>query len=221
MNIIEVKDVYHKYQDGNRTKTVLKNINISFEKGKMYAIVGSSGSGKTTLISLISGLDTVQEGAIEYQGTSIKKIGYTKYRSQYVNIIFQSFNLIKYMSARQNVITAMDIKKVSYKNKRQKAGELLKSLGFDDLMLDQDVLKLSGGEQQRVAIARALVHDSDIILADEPTGNLDKDTRKEILDIFKELTKQGKCVILVTHSESIAKQADIIYKISNGKIKPS
>jgi len=218
MNIIEVKNLYHKYEDGQKLRTVLKDININFEEGKFYAILGSSGSGKTTLLSLLSGLDTVQEGNILFEEANIKDIGYTKYRKENVNVIFQSYNLINYMTALQNVMVAMDIKKVGYKNKKEKAYEILESLGIDKDTADRDVLKISGGEQQRTAIARALVHDSKVILADEPSGNLDDDTENEIVKIFKELANQGKCVIIVTHSSNVAKHADKIYEIIKGKI---
>ena len=218
-NLIEVKELYHRYEDGQKMRAVLKDINITFEAGKLYAVVGSSGSGKTTLLSLLSGLDSVQDGDISYLDQSISDIGYTKYRKEYVNVIFQSYNLINYMTAIQNVITAMDIKKVKVPNKKQKAYEILESLGIDKETADREVLKISGGEQQRVAIARALVHDSKVIMADEPTGNLDDDTEDEIIDIFKDLASKGKCVIIVTHSQNVAKHADIIYEIKKGKIK--
>ena len=218
MNIIEVKGLYHKYEDGQKLRTVLKKINITFEEGKFYAILGASGSGKTTLLSLLSGLDSVQDGKIEFDGKDIKDIGYTKYRKENVNVIFQSYNLINYMTAIQNVIVAMDIKKVDYKNKKEKAYEILESLGIDKETADRDVLKISGGEQQRTAIARALVHDSKVILADEPSGNLDDDTEEEIVKIFKDLANKGKCVIIVTHSSNVAKHADQIYEIKKGKI---
>ncbi len=216
--IIEVKDLYHKYQDGQKLRAVLKEINLTFEEGKLYAILGESGSGKTTLLSLISGLDSVQEGTITYLGKRIEDIGYTNYRKNYINVIFQSYNLIKYMTAVENVITAMDIKHVEIKNKKEKAYEILSSLGLDKDTADREVLKISGGEQQRVAIARALVHDSKVILADEPSGNLDDDTEDEIIRIFQELARQGKCVIIVTHSRNVAKNADLIYRIKNGKV---
>ena len=219
MNIIEVKDLYHKYEDGQKMRTVLRDINIDFEEGKFYAILGASGSGKTTLLSLLSGLDTVQTGGIIFEGKDIKDIGYTKYRKENVNVIFQSYNLINYMTALQNVIVAMDIKKVGYKNKKDKAYEILESLGIDKDTADRDVLKISGGEQQRTAIARALVHDSKVILADEPSGNLDDDTENEIVKIFKGLADNGKCVIIVTHSANVAKHADKIYEIKKGKIR--
>ena len=218
MNVIEVKELYHKYEDGQKMRTVLKDINIDFEEGKFYAILGASGSGKTTLLSLLSGLDTVQDGGILFEGKDIKDIGYTKYRKENVNVIFQSYNLINYMTALQNVMVAMDIKKVGYKNKKEKAYEILESLGIDKDTADRDVLKISGGEQQRTAIARALVHDSKVILADEPSGNLDDDTENEIVKIFKNLADQGKCVIIVTHSSNVAKHADKIYEIKKGKI---
>lgn len=217
--IMQVSNLHHRYEDGQKLRTVLKDINITFETGKLYAIVGSSGSGKTTLLSLISGLDGVQEGKIIYGEKTIEKIGYTSYRKNYVNVIFQSYNLIKYMTAVQNVIVAMDIKKVKVKNKKEYAYEILESLGIDRDTADREVLKISGGEQQRVAIARALVHDSKVILADEPTGNLDDDTEDEIISIFKDLAKSGKCVIIVTHSQNVAKQADIIYTIRKGRIE--
>ncbi|KFZ26490.1 MAG: putative ABC transporter ATP-binding protein [Candidatus Izimaplasma bacterium HR2] len=218
-NLIEVKNLYHRYEDGQKMRAVLKDINITFETGKLYAVVGSSGSGKTTLLSLLSGLDSVQDGDITYLDESINDIGYTKYRKEFVNVIFQSYNLINYMTAIQNVITAVDIKKVKVHNKKEKAYEILESLGIDKETADREVLKISGGEQQRVAIARALVHDSKVILADEPTGNLDDDTEDEIIDIFKDLASKGKCVIIVTHSQNVAKHADIIYEIKKGKIE--
>ncbi len=217
--LLTVNNLYHRYQDGSKTRAVLKDVNLTFETGKMYAIVGSSGSGKTTLLSLIGGLDDVQEGDIIYDGQSLKKIGLTNYRKNNVNIIFQSYNLIKYMNAIQNVVVAMDIKKVKDVDKKKKALDILNELGIDDDTAKRDILKISGGEQQRVAIARALAHNSSLIMADEPTGNLDDETEEEIIDIFKKLAKEGKCVIIVTHSSSVAKQADVIYAITKGKIE--
>ena len=216
--LISIDGLFHKYEDGQKLRTVLKDIEATFETGKMYAILGESGSGKTTLLSLLSGLDSVQEGTISYLGKTIEEIGYTKYRKNYVNVIFQAYNLIKYMTALENVIVAMDIKKVKYKNKKAKAYEILAKLGIDKDTADREVLKISGGEQQRTAIARALVHDSKVILADEPSGNLDDKTEEDIMKIFKELANEGKCVIIVTHSRNVAKQADVIYQIQKGKL---
>lgn len=192
----------------------------SFESGKFYSILGQSGSGKTTLLSLLSGLDTIEEGDILYNGESIKKIGYNKYRNSYVNIIFQSYNLIPYMTAYENVEVALDIAgiKLSKEDKKEKILSTLNELGIDNSAAFRTVLKLSGGEQQRVAIARCLVTDIPFIMADEPTGNLDEDTEKKIIDIFKKLAKQGKGVIVVTHSKELAESSDKIYHIKGGGV---
>ena len=201
-------------------KKVLDNVSCSFESGKFYSILGQSGSGKTTLLSLISGLDTIEEGDILYNGESIKKIGYNKYRNSYVNIIFQSYNLIPYMTAYENVEVALDIAgiKLSKEDKKEKILSTLNELGIDNSAAFRTVLKLSGGEQQRVAIARCLVIDIPFIMADEPTGNLDEDTEKKIIDIFKKLAKQGKGVIVVTHSKELAESSDKIYHIKGGGV---
>ena len=220
MNKIEVVNLSHFYQDGMQMKKVLDNISCSFESGKFYSILGQSGSGKTTLLSLLSGLDTIEEGDILYNGESIKKIGYNKYRNSYVNIIFQSYNLIPYMTAYENVEVALDIAgiKLSKEDKKEKILSILNELGIDNSAAFRTVLKLSGGEQQRVAIARCLVIDIPFIMADEPTGNLDEDTEKKIIDIFKKLAKQGKGVIVVTHSKELSESSDKIYHIKGGGV---
>ena len=201
---------------------VLKDISYDFEKGKMYCIIGKSGAGKTTLLSLLSGLATPTAGDIVYDGKSIAKIDKYTFRSKYIGVVFQSFNLITKYTALENVILSMDVSGAKIKEKKQKALDLLDSVGLDEDEANRRVLKLSGGQQQRVAIARALSYDPDIILADEPTGNLDRDTQKEIMDIFRELTNQGKCVILVSHSPDVAEMCDERYelvKISGTKNK--
>lgn len=201
---------------------VLKDISYDFEKGKMYCIIGKSGAGKTTLLSLLSGLAKPTAGAIVYNGKSIAEIDRYIFRSKYIGVVFQSFNLITKYTALENVILSMDVSGVKIKDKRQRALELLNSVGLDEDEANRRVLKLSGGQQQRVAIARALSYDPDIILADEPTGNLDRDTQKEIMDIFRGLADQGKCVILVSHSLEVAEMCDERYeliKISGKKKK--
>lgn len=220
MNKIEVVNLFHFYQDGMQMKKVLDNVSCSFESGKFYSILGQSGSGKTTLLSLLSGLDTIEEGDILYNGESIKKIGYNKYRNSYVNIIFQSYNLIPYMTAYENVEVALDIAgiKLSKEDKKEKILSTLNELGIDNSAAFRTVLKLSGGEQQRVAIARCLVTDIPFIMADEPTGNLDEDNEKKIIDIFKKLAKKGKGVIVVTHSRELAESSDKIYHIKGGGV---
>ena len=200
---------------------VLKDISYDFEKGRMYCIIGKSGAGKTTLLSLLSGLATPTAGEIMYDGKSIAKIDKYTFRSKYIGVVFQSFNLITKYTALENVILSMDVSGAKIKDKKQKALELLDSVGLDEDEANRRVLKLSGGQQQRVAIARALSYDPDIILADEPTGNLDRDTQKEIMDIFRELTNQGKCIILVSHSLDVAEMCDERYELTriSGKKK--
>ena len=192
---------------------VLKDVSYDFEKGKMYCIIGKSGAGKTTLLSLLSGLATPTAGDIIYNGKSISKIDKYTFRSKYIGVVFQSFNLITKYTALENVILSMDVAGYKTKNKRDRAIELLDSVGLDEDEANRRVLKLSGGQQQRVAIARALSYDPDIILADEPTGNLDRDTQKEIMDIFRELANSGKCVILVSHSPDVAEMCDERYEL--------
>ena len=200
---------------------VLRDISYDFEKGKMYCIIGKSGAGKTTLLSLLSGLAKPTAGDIIYDGKSIAKIDKYTFRSRYIGVVFQSFNLITKYTALENVILSMDVSGAKIKDKKQKALVLLDSVGLDEDEANRRVLKLSGGQQQRVAIARALSYDPDIILADEPTGNLDRDTQKEIMDIFRELTNQGKCVILVSHSPDVADMCDARYELTkiSGKNK--
>ena len=192
---------------------ILKDISYDFDKGKMYCIIGKSGAGKTTLLSLLSGLATPSSGDIIYDGNSISKIDKYTFRSKYIGVVFQSFNLITKYTALENVILSMDVSGAKIKDKKKKALELLESVGLDEDEANRRVLKLSGGQQQRVAIARALSYDPDIILADEPTGNLDRDTQKEIMDIFRELTNSGKCVILVSHSRDVAEMCDERYEL--------
>ena len=209
MSILSLQNISFSYD-----KTpVLKDISYEFEKGKMYCIIGKSGAGKTTLLSLLAGLATPTEGDIIYDGKSISKIDKYTFRSKYIGVVFQSFNLITKYTALENVILSMDVSGVKIKDKKQKALELLDSVGLDEDEANRRVLKLSGGQQQRVAIARALSYDPDIILADEPTGNLDRDTQKEIMDIFRELANQGKCVILVSHSHDVAEMCDERYEL--------
>ena len=192
---------------------VLKDISYDFEKGKMYCIIGKSGAGKTTLLSLLSGLAKPSAGDIVYDAKSIAKIDKYTFRSRYIGVVFQNFNLITKYTALENVILSMDVSGAKIKDKKKKALALLESVGLDEDEANRRVLKLSGGQQQRVAIARALSYDPDIILADEPTGNLDRDTQKEIMGIFRELANQGKCVILVSHSPDVADMCDERYEL--------
>lgn len=210
MSVLSLQNISFSY---GKTP-VLKDISYEFEKGKMYCIIGKSGAGKTTLLSLLSGLAAPSSGEIIYGGKSIAKIDKYTFRSRYIGVVFQSFNLITKYTALENVVLSMDVSGAKIKNKKQKALELLESVGLDENEANRRVLKLSGGQQQRVAIARALSYDPDIILADEPTGNLDRDTQKEIMEIFRELANQGKCVILVSHSPDVASMCDERYELT-------
>ena len=210
MSVLSLQNISFSY---GKTP-VLKDVSYEFEKGKMYCIIGKSGAGKTTLLSLLSGLAAPNAGEIIYDGKNVAKIDKYTFRSRYIGVVFQSFNLITKYTALENVVLSMDVSGAKIKNKKQKALELLESVGLDEDEANRRVLKLSGGQQQRVAIARALSYDPDIILADEPTGNLDRDTQKEIMDIFRDLTDQGKCVILVSHSPDVASMCDERYELT-------
>ena len=210
MSILSLENISFSYD-----KTpVLKDISYEFEKGKMYCIIGKSGAGKTTLLSLLSGLAAPDEGRILYDSKNVAKLDKYTFRSKYIGVVFQSFNLITKYTALENVILSMDVAGYKCKNKKDRALQLLDSVGLDEDEANRRVLKLSGGQQQRVAIARALSYDPDIILADEPTGNLDRDTQKEIMEIFRELADQGKCVILVSHSMEVANMCDQRYELT-------
>lgn len=209
--VLEVKDLSYKYKDGD--SYVLKNLNFAFEEGLVYAIKGKSGCGKTTFLSLISGLEKYEEGSIRFLGEELKTIDLDYYRSRDIGIVFQSFNLLPGLSAIENIILAMNVSGVKDKDKKALAIKLLGSVGLNEAKGDRRVLKLSGGEEQRVAIARSIAYGAKIIIADEPTGNLDKETETEIMAIFKDLAKLGKCVIIVTHSNNVAKMADVVYEL--------
>ena len=207
MPILELKNVSYAYEKG---KAVLQNVSGSLETGKMYAILGPSGSGKTTLLSLLGGLDVPTQGSVLFDGEDIAAKGLEHHRRNHISLIFQSYNLIDYMTPVENVrLTA-----------KLDAAPILERLGLEQDEITRNVLKLSGGQQQRVAIARALASDAPVILADEPTGNLDADTAEEITAILKESAHTfGKCVVVVTHSGEVAKQADMVLEIKRGHLK--
>ena len=218
-NILEFKNVDYYYESGGKRVDILADASYSFEKGKLYTIVGPSGSGKTTTLTLAGALEAPKGGQVLFDGKDLTEIGYTEYRNRHIGIVFQAYNLLNYMTPLQNVMAAMDITKNKIENKKQRAEELLTRMGLTKDQMKRNINKLSGGEQQRVAIARALSTNADIILADEPTGNLDSDTAKEIVEIFKDLAhKDGKCVIAVTHSEAFATEADVIVRLGEKKL---
>lgn len=208
MNTLEIKNVTYSY--ANSKEKVLSLINQSFELGKFYAIIGKSGTGKSTLLSLMAGLDKPNSGEILFNNENIEKTGYSNHRKNNISLVFQNYNLIDYLSPLENIRLV-----------NNKASEdILLELGLDISQTRRNVMKLSGGQQQRVAIARALVSEAPVILADEPTGNLDEATAGEIIDVLKKLAKErNKCVIVVTHSKEVASAADIILELSNKKLK--
>lgn len=219
MNLLTLKNVTYKY-DGTK-KDVLKEVSADFESGKVYTIVGRSGSGKSTLLSLISGLDVCTTGEILYGDKDIKKVDRDEYRAKSIGVIFQSFNLLTNATAVENIVLSMNISGSKEPDKKAVAYSLLEKVGIDRETADRKILKLSGGEQQRVGIARSLSHDPSVIIADEPTGNLDEATEKEILKIFTSLAHdEGKCIIIVTHSKEVTLIADVILGMSSGKIVP-
>ena len=218
MSTLTLSNVSYKY--AKTSKNVLRNVSMDFEQGVLYSIVGKSGAGKSTLLSLISGLDLCTDGAIYYGDKDLSTMNRDEYRAQNIGVIFQGYNLLTNCSAVENVVLAMNISGVKAADEKARAYELLSEVGIDRETADRQVLQLSGGEQQRVGIARALSHDPDVIIADEPTGNLDGDTAKGIMGIFARLARQeDKCVIIVTHSKDVAAHADVVVRIANGNLQ--
>ena len=212
MKILELKDLTYSYPNAeyvNMEDKILSSVNYEFEEGKFYAIVGKSGTGKSTLLSLLAGLDEPKKGDVFFKEHSLEDIGYSDYRKNNISIVFQNYNLIDYLTPMENVRLV---------NKEAKE-DILYELGLEDSQINRNINMLSGGQQQRVAIARALASDTPVILADEPTGNLDENTSAEIVDIFKKLAKEkNKCVIVVTHSNELANSADVILELKNKKL---
>ena len=207
MTLLQLQDLTYRYK--NTAEAVLYQINYHFEPGKFYSIIGESGAGKSTLLSLLAGLDSPVEGSILFQGEDIRKKGYSYHRMHHISLVFQNYNLIDYLSPLENIRLV---------NKKASKDTLLE-LGLDESQIKRNVLQLSGGQQQRVAIARSLVSEAPVILADEPTGNLDPKTAGDIVELLKSLArKTGKCVIVVTHSKEVAQASDITLELKDKKL---
>jgi ABC-type lipoprotein export system ATPase subunit len=220
-NIIETKDLEKHFRSAGDKVRAVDGINVSFPRGKMIAIRGSSGSGKTTLLNLIGALDKPSSGSIIVDGVDVSKMSGSaevKYRLQKVGFVFQSYCLIPNLSALENTMMPIELLDPHEKQRVEKAEKLLERVGIDKTRQVRRPAKLSGGEQQRVAIARALANDPPIILADEPTGNLDSKNGKRIVELLRSLTKDGKTVLIATHDADIAARADIIIEMVDGKI---
>ena len=209
MPVLQTNDLkYYYYSD----HIIFEDLDLSFERGKVYVILGASGSGKTTLLSLLGGLDAPKGGEILFEGRNIAEMGLEKYRHDCVSFVFQNYNLIEYMTPRENVQLV----------NAHATTDTLHQVGLTDEEIDRNVLKLSGGQQQRVAIARALASAAPVILADEPTGNLDEDTAHDVTELLVERARLlDKCVIIVSHSPDVAAAGDVILRFSHGRIEVS
>ena len=219
-NILKLENINYSYIDGGYERQILKNLSCEFEAGKFYTILGPSGSGKTTLLSIIAGLDTAKSGNIYFEDKIVEKKNLAKYRRNCISIVFQQYNLIGYLTALENVELAMtETDNKVPKDKRTVAYNLLERFGIVKTKADRLVGQLSGGEQQRVAIARSLASNVNLIFADEPTGNLDTATEKEIISIFKELAHEyGKTIIVVTHSDTVSAMSDQRFLLKDGQL---
>ena len=207
MSVLSMNKVSYQYKEARQS--VLSQIDQEFEAGKFYATIGKSGSGKSTLLSLLAALDNPTSGKILFEGEDIQEKGDSYHRKHHISLVFQNYNLIDYLTPLENIRL---VNPTATK-------EILLQLGLEESHVNRNVLKLSGGQQQRVAIARALVSEAPIILADEPTGNLDEHTAGEIIDVLKSLAKERKkCVIVVTHSKEVANAADTILELRETKL---
>ncbi len=217
VSILTLKDISYGY-DGTK-RTVLHNISYTFEKGKLYCITGASGEGKTTLLSLMAGLDLCSSGKIYYENRDIALTDRDEYRSKKVGVVFQGYNLLQNVTAAENIMLSMNIAGKQGKQANKVAYALLEQVGIDQEKADRKILKLSGGEQQRVAIARAAANGSPVLIADEPTGNLDAENERAVMDIFKKFShEENKCVIVVTHSQKAVGEADVALELKRGEL---
>lgn len=219
---MNIENVCKVYKTKNDEVKALDNVSYEFKPGKLYAIMGHSGSGKSTLISILGLIETLTSGRITINNKDISKLKddeLANLRMKYIGFVFQDFYLDEHLKAYENVMLPMLInKEIKREERKEKALKLLTDLGLNE-RINHYPKELSGGEQQRVAIARSLANDPEIILADEPTGNLDEENEKLVFETLNDLAKKGKCVIVVTHSEEIKKYADEILKITKGKLE--
>ena len=215
MNALTLEIVSYTYPGG--TSPVVKNASYEFESGKLYAVVGPSGSGKSTLLSMLAGLDTPGEGDVVLGEENLKTLDLDKYRREGVSIIFQAFCLLPLLTVRENVCLPMEMQGISENEARVKAAEALVKVGIEESKHKRFPSALSGGEQQRVAIARSLCSGAPVLLADEPTGNLDGENTKIVMEILRRLAhEEGRCVIVVTHDPEVAETADMVLRMKDG-----
>ena len=220
MDTLTINDVSYSYKSKYQTVQALDGVSYTFEPGKFYAVIGRSGSGKTTLLSVIAGLDVPKSGSIVFGEKDTKKMDRDKLRLEHISVIYQSLNLFPLLTAIENVTFPLEYRGISGKKAKETAREKLESVGIDTSKHRRLPSMLSGGEQQRVAIARALASKTEIILADEPTGNLDTENSMNIVQLLKNLAvSENVCVIVVTHDPAVAECADVVIELSDGKIK--
>ena len=215
--MLEIQNISYAYKNGERD--VLKDVSVKFEGGKLHAVVGPSGSGKTTLLSIMAGLDMPKSGVVTIDGENLASMDLDQYRRERVSMVFQAFQLFPLLTAMENVCYPMELSGTETKDAKPKAEKLLESVGITTEKHKRYPSNLSGGEQQRVAIARSLSTGARVILADEPTGNLDVENGEAVIGILRHLAHdEGYCVIVVTHDLDIAASADVVYKMSDGVI---
>ncbi|MBN2045837.1 MAG: ABC transporter ATP-binding protein [Anaerolineales bacterium] len=217
MAILEMRDVCYSYKSKYQQIEAVKHVNCSFEQGKVYAVVGKSGSGKSTLLSLLAGLDLPVSGDVLFEGISTGAMDLSKYRRECAPMIYQSFRLFPLLTVSENITYPMELRGFTGKKARDRARELIGRVALPESTLDRFPSMLSGGEQQRVAIARALSMDSKLLLADEPTGNLDEENSINIVDILVRLAHANDyCVVIATHDLSILPKVDVVFRMNSG-----
>jgi putative ABC transport system ATP-binding protein len=219
MSILELNNVVYRYINPYVTVEAVRDISYQFEKGVFYALRGASGCGKTTLLSLMAGLDLPTDGEIGYKGTATHGINLDQHRRENVAVIYQGFNLLPQLTVAENIMLPMQLNGIAKKEAKARALELLKQVGLSESEFKRFPLMLSGGQQQRVAIARALGTPAEVILADEPTGNLDSENSAIVIELLKELAhERGYCVIVVTHDPAVSDLADTVLVMDDGKL---
>ncbi len=218
--MIKIKNLHKSYNIGKNSLHVLKGLDLEIKEGELVAIMGSSGSGKSTLLNIIGMLDNHDKGSYELDGVIIKKMNETKaaeYRNKFLGFVFQSFNLINYKNALDNVILPLYYQGISRKVREKKALKYLSDVGLKNWSHHLPN-ELSGGQKQRVAIARAMVSEPKVLLADEPTGALDSNTSKEVMDLIQKINKAGKTILVVTHEHDISQMCNRIVRLKDGVI---
>ena len=219
MSVLTANEVIYEYRNSYQTVRAVSGVSCEFHQGQVYAIVGSSGSGKTTFLSLLAGLDVPTSGSIELDGRSTSEIDRDEYRLNHVSVIYQNFNLFQHLTVLENAAYPLYVRKMPGKEADAQAKEKLRQVGLKEDQFKRLPNMLSGGEQQRVAIARALASGSEIILADEPTGNLDSTNSQNIVEILRDLAHENnRCVIIVTHDPAVAEAADVVLKMKDGHL---